>query len=179
MGIDKGNTNANVIYFDSVYGVHFPEFSGQQGGGNAVHLLYEIQATPTVVVITPDHLIACNQIWPPNEVKVVDSVSAAGGVVQECFTSIIDICTVEAISVSPNPATDLINISFRIAEGLKLKIGIYDILGRTVWQTGPLYYPIGRYYITADLADKKEGYYFVEMITDGQVASVKKIILIK
>jgi len=69
MGIDKGNTNQDVIYFDSTYGIQYPGISGQDGGGNEVHLLYEIQATPTVVVIQPDKAIAVKQIWPPSTGK--------------------------------------------------------------------------------------------------------------
>ena len=86
MGIDKGNTNEDIIYFDSVYGIQYPNISGNDGGGNQVHLTYDIQATPTMVIIDPDRSILTKQIYPPSFNSVVDSILIAGGVQQACLT---------------------------------------------------------------------------------------------
>ncbi len=85
MGIDKGNTNQEVMAFDSTYGIQYPGVSGQDGNGNQVHLMYQVQATPAVIVIQPDRYISVKQIWLPTYTNIVDSITDAGGVPQECL----------------------------------------------------------------------------------------------
>lgn len=178
IGIDKGNTNANIIYYDSVYGVHYPGISGQQGGGNEVHLLYEVQATPSIIVITPDHLIAVKQIWPPSENNVVDSVLAAGGIFQQCTTTLSEVIDEEIVSVSPNPVSDFTTINFNLKEGKQIEIEIFNVYGLEVWKSEPVYYPSGKAFIKADLAKESAGCYFVQVIADHQVLVTKKLVVL-
>jgi hypothetical protein len=177
MGIDKGNTNANVIYYDSVYGIHYPGISGQEGGGNEVHLLYEVQATPSIVVITPDHLIAYNQIWPPTETNVTDSVQAAGGIFLQCTTHLSEVNKDEIISVSPNPVADYATINLNQANGRKTEIKIFNVFGMMVWESGSIYQS-GNTVLKADLSKEREGCYIIRAISDDQVLVTKKIVVL-
>lgn len=87
LGIDKGNTNAAVLEFDSIYGVHYPSVSGVEGGGTNVHWDYNIMATPTMVIILPDRSIAYKQIFPPSHQNLTDSLLTVGGIMQNCLTA--------------------------------------------------------------------------------------------
>jgi hypothetical protein len=177
MGIDKGNTIANVIYFDSVAGIQYPGVSGTEGGGNAVHLAYNIQATPAIVVITPDKLIHTKQIYPPNTQNVVDSVQMAGGILQPCTTSIPENKSKSLITIGPNPVKSKAYINLFIKKAGEIDLSIYNLTGQKVFDNGPNYYYPGDYTIVADLAKESEGFYFVQYKDEFGLVSTKKIIL--
>lgn len=64
LGIDKNNTDAQVIAFDDDFGAIYPAISGNEGGGNMVVSAYGITMFPTVILIQPDHQIVEQDIWP-------------------------------------------------------------------------------------------------------------------
>ena len=177
MGIDKGNTIANVIYFDSVAGIQYPSVSGTQGGGNAVHDAYNIQATPAIVVITPDKLIATKQIYPPTTINVVDSVQMTGGILQPCITSVAENESRDIITIGPNPVKSKAYIKLYITEAGRIDLSIYNLTGQKVFENGPAYYYPGDYTITADLAKEPKGFYFVQFKDESGMLKTKKIIL--
>lgn len=177
IGIDKGNTNDNVIYFDSVAGIQYPGVSGMEGGGNLVHLDYNVQATPTIVVITPDKVITTHQINPPNTQNVVDSVLLAGGILQSCTTSIPEIESENSFSIGSNPVKSKATINLNIKKAGHIEVGIYNLTGQKVFSFGPAYYHSGNYSISADLSKEQNGLYFAQIKnTKGEVRT-KKIML--
>ncbi|MCB2220963.1 MAG: T9SS type A sorting domain-containing protein [Bacteroidetes bacterium] len=168
LGIDKGNTNASVILFDSIYGIHYPSASGQEGNGNAVHWDYNIQATPSIVVILPDRSIPVKQIYPPSTENVADSVTQVGGIQQACLTGIKNEQSDVEVMLYPNPVGDYLSVS--VNDKIKIQpesIKIYSytgqqidemsISGRTVnkiiFNTGSLY--PGLYFIEIRTPSKK------------------------
>ena len=177
MGIDKGNTIESVIYFDSVAGIQYPGVSGTQGGGNAVHFAYNIQATPAIVVITPDKLIATKQIYPPNTQNVVDSVQMAGGILQACTVSIPENESKDLITIGPNPVKSKAYINIHVEKAGKIDLSIYNLTGQKVFDNGPTYYYPGDYTITADLTREPKGFYFVQLKDEAGTLKTKKIIL--
>jgi len=179
MGIDKGNTNQDVIYFNSTYGIQYPGVSGQNGGGNEVHLLYEIQATPSVVVIQPDRVIAVKQIWPPNINNIVDSVSSAGGMLQACMTNIQLTYTEEILTIGPNPVKDYAYLHLNLKEEKEIEILVYNLTGQKIMEFKPVFYPAGKYYIKADFTHEPEGFYFVQIVENGSVITTNKLVLIQ
>jgi len=179
MGIDKGNTNAVVMEYDSILGVHLPSISGQEGGGNQVHLLYEVQATPTTIVIQPDGYIVVPQIYPPTFNGVVDSVTNAGGIPQECFTSVENYIEEEQISIVPNPVHTFANIILDLKSDCYLEIRIYNLTGQVVSRIDNRYYSAGKNTVKADLSGEPEGFYFVQALEGNNVITTKKLILTK
>jgi hypothetical protein len=178
MGIDKGNTNEDVIYFDETYGIAYQSVSGQDGGGNEVHLMYEVQATPSIVVIQPDRVIAVKQIWPPNFNNVTDSVSSAGGIQQSCTTTNIEIKqSEEMLTIGPNPVKDYAYLRFDLQEEKEFEIRIYNLTGGEIMGFKPTVYGAGKHIITADLTNEPGGFYFVQAIEKGKVITTKKLIL--
>jgi hypothetical protein len=176
LGIDKGSTNANVIYYDSVYGIQYPTVSGQQGGGNPVHLTYEIQGTPTVIVITPDHVIAVKQIFPPATAKVVDSVMNAGGLLQDCTTEIAEIVPNERFTLLPNPAIDRSYLSFKLVIRNELEVKIFDAMGCMVRKFPLASYAEGDHHLQIDLKGLREGLYYIHITDSIHILTVKKLI---
>lgn len=177
LGIDKGNTNEDVIYFDSVYNVHYPGVSGQEGGGNEVHLDWQVQGTPSVVIIQPDRVIAVKQIFPPNTDQIVDSVINIGGILQSCMTSIAEVKHEELMTISPNPANNFTYVNLNLAEEKELQIKVFNITGQVVQTLEPKYYPAGKFILKLDLSNEKSGFHFVQAIDNNEVVATTKLIL--
>jgi hypothetical protein len=176
IGIDKGSTNANVIYFDSVYGVQYPGVSGQQGGGNIVHLAWEIQATPSIIVVTPDRLIAVNQIYPPTYEKVVDSILNEGGLLMECLNAQDELKEEEVFTLLPNPATDATYLRFNQIMKKELEVKVFDAVGILVRKIPLTEYDLGEQWVRIDLDGLLKGLYFIRIDDGKQVIAVKKLV---
>lgn len=179
MGIDKGNTNDAVMEFDSLYGVYYPSASGSEGGGNPVHFQYDILGTPTIIVITPDHLIVNQQISPPSTTNVVEAVTNAGGIQQSCLTSVGLIEVDEMLTIGPNPVRARANISIFLQEAKNLEVAILTMTGQQIVSYNPALYSSGRHILQADLSDQPEGFYVVIVRENKRILSTKKLILIK
>jgi hypothetical protein len=177
MGIDKGNSNAVVINYDTVFGVHYPSVSGQEGGGNQVHLTYEIQGTPTIVIITPNHVIKVKQIYPPSTAKVVDSVMNAGGILMDCTTGFEEMILEDSFTLAPNPASDRINVNLNLISGKELEFRIFDNMGMLVRSLPPSNYPQGQYRVPVNLQGLKKGLYFIQVTDEKQVLVTKKLVV--
>lgn len=177
MGIDKGNTNEDVIYYDSAFGVHYPTISGMDGSGNEVHLLYEVQATPSVIVIQPNRFIAVKQIWPPNTDNLLDSISNVGGIFQSCLTNIELIHAEEILTIRPNPVKDYTNLHLNLLQEKELEIQIFNLTGQRIREFKPKYYPAGNHHIKVDFSINQGGFYFVQVLEKGKVITTQKLIL--
>lgn len=79
-GINYNENNQSVSVFDSIFGLTYPSVSGTQGGGNGVFEAYQVLSWPTVIVITPDHQVVEQYIWPPTEENITLAVENAGGI---------------------------------------------------------------------------------------------------
>lgn len=177
IGIDKGNTNEDVIYFDSVYNVHYPGISGQEGGGNEVHLEWQVQATPSVVIIRPDKVIAVDQIFPPSSEQIIDSLLVVGGIQQSCMTSIVERTVEDFMTISPNPVNNFAYINLNLEQDKELQISIINLAGQVIKSFDPQPYPAGKFILKVDLTREQRGFYFVQAIENKQVISTTKLIL--
>ena len=179
MGIDKGNTTEDIIYFDSVYGIQYPNISGNNGGGNPVHLMYEIQATPTIIIIDPDRSILVKQIYPPSFNSLVDSILISGGIQQECLTSISEFKNERLLTIGPNPVKDIAYLNLNLDVGREIELKIFNLIGQKVIEIKPEWYPPGKYFVKADLSNEPEGFYFVQVLEKNQTITTNKLILTK
>ncbi|NOX47599.1 MAG: T9SS type A sorting domain-containing protein [Chlorobi bacterium] len=176
IGIDKGNSTQNVIYFDSVYGVTYPNVSGNDGGGNPVHLAYDIQGTPTVVIIAPTHEILVKQILPPDYESLVDSLLEVGANQQPCFTAVGETKKEDILRIGPNPVNKIAILNLSFSTGKSVEVKIYNLTGQQILGIGASYYSPGIHRIKADLTAEPEGFYFVQIIEDNQVLTTRKLI---
>ncbi|MFU8844791.1 MAG: T9SS type A sorting domain-containing protein [Bacteroidales bacterium] len=175
IGIDKGNDNVHVLAFDSIYGVHYPGVSGNQGGGNIVHLLYDVQATPTIVVIRPDRSIAVKQVYPPAYQNVVDSILMTGGIPQDCLTAVEEIIMTETFAIHPNPVRQNAILNFDLAEDDFLMTNIYNSNGQLVRMAFREAFRSGKHSVNIDFTGLEGGLYFVNLVNQKGVQRSLKI----
>ncbi len=166
MGINWGNDNQGVKEFDSIFGLTFPSASGSQGGGNIVFNDYEILSYPTVVVITPDHVITEQYVWPPDEQTITNAVIEAGGLVVNTSENRESDAN---INVYPIPAKNYTNVEFNLRHPGKVRISISNILGQEVFSSSSDYFMKGENRVNLPVTELKNGYYFITLITENQI----------
>lgn len=175
LGIDKGNTNKNVEYFDSVYGITYPDVSGQDGGGNPVHMAYSIQGTPTLAIILPNRFIPIKQVYPPSTENLIDSIVSVGGTL---ITSVAEQAVNDNVLIlSPNPATSFVNLNISLEQERILNVEIYNLLGMKVFETEPEFFQQGTFKKRINLSSLPRGPYFVRLLNGNEQLQIKKLIL--
>jgi thiol-disulfide isomerase/thioredoxin len=170
MGINWGSNNQAVTTFDSLWDARYPSVSGLQGGGNGVVEDYEVLSYPTVIVITPDHNIAVNYIWPPLFDSIVQEVSLLGGIPANCTVNTLD----SDVNQSNIRVTDYgeISVSSTKSRSTSNIISIYSLQGNLLWQeTLP---DVSGCIIKPSL---KKGLYIARLISDGKVEAVSKVLI--
>jgi len=125
LGLNWGSDNEGVREFDSIYGLTCPTVSGTQGGGNIVFNDYQIASYPTVILITPDHQIVEQYIWPPSEQNITDAIIAAGG---EYVGIAKHSKWAGDIRIYPNPASEEVSVGFTLEKSLPVTYQVYFIL---------------------------------------------------
>ncbi|MDP2159606.1 MAG: T9SS type A sorting domain-containing protein, partial [Flavobacterium sp.] len=76
------------------------------------------------------------------------------------------------IHLYPNPAVDVLNISFELNEKTNLEAIIYNAIGQQIRVIQPsAKFSGGAHQFTSDLSDLKNGIYFVVLKTETQIIS--------
>ncbi len=172
MKINWGSDNAAVRNFDSIYGQTMPTVSGTQGGGNQVFNDYQILSYPTVIVITPDHKIFNQYIWPPDNYQIDSVVIAAGGILTGTGENLFKN---GEVSIYPNPAGGYCFIKVNGEKGFAgLEYDITDMAGMVVTD-GKAKVSDGITYIP--LRNMNSGLYFVRFYKHGIIFAVKRLMV--
>ncbi len=175
MGINWGNDNLGVKEFDSIYGLTFPTASGSQGGGNIVFNDYDIQSYPTVIVITPDHIITDQHVWYPSEENITNAVIAAGGILVNTTENKLE---KTELKVFPNPAHSIGTIELELIKSTNISISIYNLMGQRVYISDYQRQSVGNIQIIFPVDELKNGYYFVKVDSDkGLIATTRISVL--
>ncbi|MBN1340888.1 MAG: redoxin domain-containing protein [Bacteroidales bacterium] len=178
LGIDKGNWNEDVIYFNNEYGIEYSSVSGMEGNGNEVHWTYDIQGTPSVVVIAPDRSIAVHQVYPPAANNLINSITGAGGVQQSCTTGLYENeMTAGDFSYYPNPVKEKLNCSVQAQKGMILHVEVIDLLGKTVATSEEYESREGANVIPVSLTEVKNGMYIAQVKNRDIILHSGKIIV--
>lgn len=160
MGINTNNDNAEVIEFDSIFGLNYPSVSGLQGGGDNVYEAYNIMSYPTVIVITPDHQIVEQSIWPPDENNIIDAVYAYGGIV--VGTKVLE-KDIASFKIFPNPASDKAILSISVKNEIDIEYELIDQFGNLIFLPKEVHLKGGFNQIELPVQRLKNGIYFVKM----------------
>lgn len=141
--------NGNLVLSDDHNGnMHFPNFMNPDDDGDG---------TPT---IEEDYNGNGNLLDDDvNQNNIPDYLDPGVNLSAEVFEA-------ESFVIYPNPASDKVNIS---VPGKTISVAVYDANGRLVLQHSQVAGPV-------EVSQLPAGSYFVK-ITDGQVHSVKKIII--
>ncbi|HEY9114222.1 MAG TPA: redoxin domain-containing protein [Bacteroidales bacterium] len=175
MGINFNNDNDEVLEFDSIFGLTYPSVSGIQGGGDNVYEAYNIMAYPTVIVITPDHQIVEQSIWPPSEENIVNAVYAHGGV----MVGNAEIKNENSgAKVFPNPASDKAILSINSANQTSINYSIYGQFGNSIFLSEKIFLQSGNNQLELPVKMLKSGIYFVRISGESFPAESIKFFVI-
>ena len=84
MEISTSDGDAACQNWCNTYGIEYPTIS-TAGGGHDICSQYGITAYPTVILITPDHQIVINDLWPINNSQtIVDQLAPYGIEEHDC-----------------------------------------------------------------------------------------------
>lgn len=179
IGMDTGDDTQAVQNFDQTYGAHYPAISGTDGGGNAVCSNYGISAYPTVILIAPNRDIISQDIWPPTTSAITSLLNNNGVQTASCAsTSIDDNVTAAITSTYPNPASDMINVSFSLEEASDVQFEIYDVLGQVVVSTNVSQFNAGKNQLTIDTSMLSAGNYFIRITANGNTYAPQKLMIV-
>lgn len=157
--IDKGHTNDEVIVFDEEYGVSMPSASGIEGGGDITHLAYEIQATPSVILIAPDYSIVEQMIWLPTTENIDNALLAAGLTMVGLDAPIVEVET----NVFPNPANGNAVLNINSSQKEEMEISIHNLTGQTLTHRTIVHDGNGNMRFALDIAGFLPGVYIVNL----------------
>ncbi len=181
LGIDTGDTDAEVEDFEETYGVLYPSISGVEGGGTQICNDYEIGAYPTVILIAPDHTIVEQDIWPiPTAQTIIDALESHGLTENECqYVGIPSTETETEISVYPNPAFDFLTVEINSSTHQTMEFVLYDMLGKNIKRVSVSETNDQGSKINIDLSDLKAGNYWLNTVSQGKRINTQKILITK
>lgn len=168
MTIDKGHTNAEVVEFDETYGITMPSVAGIDGNGNEAHLAFQVQATPSVVLIAPDYSILEPMIWPATTENIDAALLNAGLLMVN-----VDDFVQNEIRVFPNPAASFLNIDFQTSHTPE-SVALLNILGQELTSFNV---PDNQSGIKMALDDFANGMYFIKMQFHNGEQNVRRVVI--
>ncbi len=182
LGIDRHDTNAEVLAFEQQYGGYYPVISGLDGGGDSIVLQYDINAFPTVVLIAPDKTFIDDNVHPINTHGLDDAISISAGLSENpeaCNTTGTgETGNNQEMTISPNPVINTATIRLTPTGKNNAQLTIRNILGQPV--TKPIPIPPDYNYISIDMTRLRSGIYFVQLTLDGKIiAAAQKIFKIR
>jgi len=174
LGINYNGTNADVIFFDSLFGLTFPSASGLDGGGNAAFHLFQLSAYPTVLVIRPDKVITSPYVWPPTTDNIINAVTFAGGT----LVGFNEFHGEADFIVTPNPVVQGATIQLLLNQKEALTIDLLDTSGRLIKRLMKHeMFDAGQHRINFSAEDLPNGIFFVAFTTERKRV-LKKITVV-
>lgn len=89
---------------------------------------------------------------------------------------VITIDAIKNVSVFPNPAKSIINLSVNAFENFDGDIKIFDMTGKIVYQLNNMHFNSGNSNIKIDVQSLNEGVYFINIISGNTMQSLKAVI---
>lgn len=174
IGINYGEDNASIREFDSLFSLSYPSVSGIQGGGDYVYADYQIEAYPTVIVITPDQQIVEQFLWPPSFDNIVDAVLEAGGLYvgtreKQKFST--------RAKIYPNPASTESVLELSLDHPANLQYQIIDLMGAVVYQSEKTSENKTTELFNIPVGKLQNGLYFVRILANEKAIYTKQFVV--
>ena len=83
------------------------------------------------------------------------------------------------LNIYPNPFNPITTIAYKLSMGAKVRLSIFDLLGREIAVLTNGFKPSGFYKTFWDASHKASGIYFCQLKVDDKVVTIHKMILIK
>jgi len=81
--------------------------------------------------------------------------------------------------VYPNPFNSIVNVVLQLPVAGKLRVTVYDVLGREVVVLAENHYPVGKHTLTFNTNSMSSGVYFIRANLDGRQAAIRKVMLLR
>lgn len=185
IAIDNGDTDAQVMTFESTYGgsfSHAPAVSGVEGGGNAVNATIGIQAYPTYALIGPDNKFISTDIWPISSVADFEASFPTGSGItpQACATvAVTPRQDIQALEVFPNPATNQVRVAADFAALGTASIQIFDMMGKEVMNQSWEVAALSRQETQVSLSGITTGMYMVKVQQNGTTIAAERLNIVQ
>jgi PKD repeat protein len=124
---------------------------------------YTANGTYTVRLIASNEFLA-DTITKTVTVQAVSVIDAAS--------------TLNKLNVFPNPANDNVTVSFNLVNANLVKIELIDLTGKTIRVTDSMKLNSGLNEISLNVADVKQGVYFVKLSTE-EVTKTTRLVIVK
>ncbi|MDO9512440.1 MAG: T9SS type A sorting domain-containing protein [Bacteroidales bacterium] len=175
-GLDWGNTNAGIISWDSTYGITYPTVSGGEGGSNLVNNQYGVQSRPTVVIITPDHLIYydLNMLGTEPCYRNIDSLlSIALGSLTAVKEIPRAVSPTLSMKIAPNPTKYY--TSLKINQKGIFEVALYNLAGNAVFSRRIS--SDGNYAVRIDLSMVNDGFYVLKIKSESGAVKAQRLLI--
>lgn len=166
---DPNSTLANLQSFKNSAGLpsnSFPNVLGSQGG-STVRNTYGIAAFPTIVLIGPDRKMLNNDIYPLNDLQMLEKAFPAGSILEMNRLNQDPNNIENNLDIFPNPVSDILNVVKKNIQN----VSIYDATGKTIMTTA--YNNIDQ--IEIDVTDFENGLYIITVATANGVINSRFI----
>jgi thiol-disulfide isomerase/thioredoxin len=132
LSIELEGTDAIVHDFEVAYAGDYPPpaASGAEGGGGAVLSAYGIGAFPTYILISPDHSIVEQDIWPMDAIILNNVLQSYNLTQMNCTNSVEE--AISEFTIFPVPASDIVNVEL---QEVGAEINLINLLGANVITT--------------------------------------------
>ena len=166
MGIDYGDSDADVIAFDNTYGAHYPCISGD-AGGTSICSTYGITAYPTIILIAPDKSIVVQDMWPFSTSICNSTISGYGVNTASCPVGFTDYEKNLITGVYPNPASEQAQFTFMGEQNTLYTVSVFDLSGKPVLeQTMDIINTSGEYSYAVPVSNLAAGSYYLVLSSD-------------
>lgn len=175
--INNGSdSDAEVIAYEEAFGGsgnHAPAVSAD-GGGGAVTSNFGVGAFPTYILIGPDNKLIEKDIYPIADVSTYEATFYGdfNPDPMPCGFAGIEEEKNASFAVYPNPANEMVTISFNASQTDLNTINIYNMLGELVL-TNQIQMTVGINRFDIDLGNYHPGNYIVEINTNAGVLTQK------
>ena len=179
MGIDNGDSDAEVIAFDNTYGAHYPCISGD-AGGSAINTTYGINAFPTIILIAPDKNIVVQDMWPFSTSTCNSTISGYGVNAASCPVGFTEYEKNLITGVYPNPASEQAQFTFMGEQNTLYTVSVFDLSGKPVLeQTMDKINTSGEYSYTVPVGNLAAGSYYLVLSSDKKPCGRVPLIVIR
>lgn len=182
LGIDFGDSNSQVQYFDTFFGVNYPCASGTQGGGDSVNTTYGIVSYPCYILIAPDRNIVIQEINPFTETDCNNAIAGYGVAPMTCNTGIDADRTMPEpfhLRTFPNPASEMLSVAFTASPDNHYELEIIDLAGRVTGQACTMITSGNAHIGRLDVSAIVTGIYSVRLVENGRYVTNERFSIIR
>ncbi len=179
LGNEGDGTNAQLFTF--IFGAGgdtadtYPQWSGLEGGGDAIDNLYNPAAYPTIILVGPDTRMVNNDIWPIPSITAIEAAFPSGVLTpMNCYTSVVEIESASSGRIYPNPAGEKVFVEIDLKKTSEVNLQVFDMTGRKVADRN-YQLDAGSRQIQLNIATLQAGSYVLKAFVNGELLTTGKL----